>query len=337
MPERVVVLGPNWLGDTVMALPAIADLRRAFPSAHLAVAARESLTALFSVVPDVDEVVTLEAGSLSSQVRAVAAGSFDTAVLLPNSFRAAWLAWRAGVRERWGYRNEGRGVLLTRAVSMPAGPSHQAAYYQALTTRLGVPPGPPEPLIDVPATVLIEARALLSTHGRETGLSLVALAPGAAFGSAKQWPAAYVASLASMIAATPGLACVLVGGRWDLETGRAVQAALDEESRARVIDLIGRTTLPVMIGVLAEADACVANDSAAMHLAAAVGTAVAGIFGPTDERLTAPVRRPGRRTAVLAHEVWCRPCMLRTCAIGHHCMLGVSPDRARATVDTLLS
>jgi len=337
VPDRLVVLAPNWLGDTVMALPAIADLRRAHPSAWLAVAARPPLPAFFSLVPDVDAVLPLE-GAFEEQVRVLREARGDTAVLLPNAFRAAWLAWRAGIPERWGYSRDWRSPLLTRRVPVPPSPCRQATYYQTLTTRLGITPGPAEPRIEVPGAVLTEARALLASRGHVTTDRVVVVAPSTAFGPAKQWPAGHVAALAGRLSASPGLRCVFVGGKADLDTARAVQAALDSAVRERVIDLIGAMTLPVTVAIVALADACVGNDSAIMHLAAAVGTPVVGLFGPTDERLTAPTVRPGHRALVLTNPVPCRPCFRRTCHVsGHPCLAGITPARVQASVESLLA
>ena len=144
MPDRVVVLTPNWLGDAVMALRAIGAVRRQFADATLVVAARASSAALFRMVPGVDEVVAF--GSASGGIRALL-GSDDArtlagvgariALLLPNSFRSAWTARKAGIAERWGFDADMRGRLLTRRVPKPRGPIHQAEYYDALVHGAG--------------------------------------------------------------------------------------------------------------------------------------------------------------------------------------------------------
>src|SRR5581483_2160259 len=125
MSKRLVILAPNWLGDAVMALPAIADVRRAMPDAAITVAARPSVAPLFALVPEVDDHVD------SAHI----AGA-DIALLFPNAFRTALLAWRAGVPERWGYRTDGRGLLLTRGVDRPTQSVHQVDYYRHLIAEL---------------------------------------------------------------------------------------------------------------------------------------------------------------------------------------------------------
>ena len=142
--DRIVVLSPNWLGDAVMALPALADVRRHYPAAHLAVAARRSVAPVFTMVEGVDEIVTLPGrggvravSSWRQDAAALAAGHFDAALLFPNSLATALIASQSGIGERWGYAADWRGRLLTRAVPKPKLPLHQGAYYQALTTEIG--------------------------------------------------------------------------------------------------------------------------------------------------------------------------------------------------------
>ena len=127
----MVIVAPNWLGDAVMALPAIADVRAGRPGATIAVAARASVAPLFSLVPGISEVVTIPKGS------SWPLSGYDTAILLPNSFHSAMATARAGVRERWGYRTDWRGMLLTRAIDRPTGALHQIDYYRHLVASLG--------------------------------------------------------------------------------------------------------------------------------------------------------------------------------------------------------
>src|SRR5688572_20833814 len=130
-PRRLVVLAPNWLGDAVMALPAIADVRRAFPQSRVDVAARRSVADVFRLTPSVDAVVTLDMDArwwrrAAFRADAAALTPYDTAVLLPNSFGSAYLVQRAGVAERWGFASDARSRLLTRAIPRPTGARHQA-------------------------------------------------------------------------------------------------------------------------------------------------------------------------------------------------------------------
>jgi len=331
--RRLLVLSPNWLGDAVMALPAIGDVRRRFPGARLMVAARRSVADLFTMVPGVDQVVTLEwkgqlqqRRALQSDLAALKALEADAAILLPNAFSAAWLAKRAGIRERWGYAADFRRPLLSRAVPRPRRSMHQAEYYQHLLRQLGMDSGALEPTLLVPDDVVVGARMLLNSRNWEKSRPLVAIAPGAAYGTAKRWLPEHYATLVSNLV-HGGAQCVLVGSTGDSETTNWIQRLLPENLRQDVLDLTGVTSLSLLVGVIALARAFVSNDSGAMHLAAAVGTPVTAIFGPTREYETRPLPRAGARAQVLIHDVWCRPCMLRECPIDHRCMKGLSVDR----------
>jgi heptosyltransferase-2 len=315
--NRIIIFAPNWLGDAVMALPAIRDVRRGAPGATVAVVARRSIARLFDLVHEIDEVVADRDGDLLSVLRQTAE-PFDAAILLPNSFRSALTALRAGIRERWGYRTDLRGPLLTRAVDRAPAGMHQVARYQQLVRGLGFPNGSAVPSLEVDANAREAAARLLQTAGWDGATPLVALAPGAAFGSAKRWPSERFAALARALVGD-GVRIILVGSMADASTGRAVESALGDSSS--VLNVIGQTELPTLAGLLARTRALVSNDSGAMHLGAALGVPVTAVFGPTDERLTAPPN-----AVVLSHSVWCRPCHLRRCPIDHRCMRGVQVD-----------
>jgi len=342
-PARLLVLAPNWLGDAVMALPAIADLRRRWPAARLTVAARASVAPVFELAGSVDGVMTLQwkgrvldRATLRADVTGLREGRFDAAVLLPNSFASAWLTRRAGVPERWGYARDWRSPLLTRAVPKPGVSLHQGAYYQHLVRELGAPSGPLEAVLTVSGSDLEAARTLLTARGWDTARRLIALAPGAAYGTAKRWLPAHFATLVSALVREHGVTCVLVGGPADAGATGLVRDALRADVRPHVIDLAGATTLRALAGVLALAEVCVSNDSGSMHLAAALGVRVVALFGPTREKETAPLSRVVTPATVLVHEVWCRPCMLRECPIDHRCMTGLLPARVLTAVTEAL-
>lgn len=324
--NRLVILAPNWLGDAVMALPAIADVRRAVPDAHITIAARPAIAPLFDLVPGVNATIVLERRASVGRVSTwtglgteLADHGFDTALVLPNSMHAALLASRAGISDRWGYRTSWRGRLLTRAIDPPSG-VHQVEYYQRLVHALGFLNGPNDPRVVVPEGARTAGAGALAETGWTPGTPLVAVAPGAAYGGAKRWPPRSFAEVADALAAD-GVQSVLIGSAADAPTGREVLEHVTR--RDSVLSLIGRTDLSTLAGVLAACRALVTNDSGAMHLAAAIGTPVTAVFGPTDERATRPI---GGAHNVLTHDVWCRPCMLRECPLDHQCMRGVTAD-----------
>ena len=241
-------------------------------------------------------------------------------MLLPNSFRAAWTARRAGIRERWGYAANLRRWLLTRPVPRPKGQLHQSAYYGELVRGLGFEPAAAPPSMSIRTETAGRADALLRKYGVDGKGTIVGFAPGAAYGHAKRWPPRRVAEVVARLSKERRVVCVLVGAAGDRDAGREIESSLPAD--VGLVNLIGRTDLRVLAGVLARCAAFVSNDSGAMHLAAAVGVPVAAIFGPTNERVTAPLGDHD----VLVHQVFCRPCMLRDCPIDHRCMKGITVD-----------
>jgi heptosyltransferase-2 len=372
MFSRVSVFSPNWLGDAVMALPALGAIRRHFSASTLVVVARRWLAPLYDAVKGVDEVVVLENGGgigsaarWKKNIRSVASAGLELAVLLPNSFSTAWLAWRAGIPERWGYRRDGRGRLLTRGVAIPRGSHHQSEYYRLLVAGLGIPADPTHEAIGerltVPDQVRSAARDLLGRRGCGPGTLLVGMAPGAAYGHAKRWPPDRYASLVAGLADRAGAISIVVGGASDRGAAKEIERSLARRHVAaarqggrgvRWINLAGQTDLSLLVGVLAECRVLVSNDSGAMHLASACGVPVIAIFGSTNESETSPLafeeagragvdapagERGGARHVIVTNPVWCRPCMLRECPIDHRCMTGIPVSRVAEAVTAELA
>lgn len=340
--DRVVVMAPNWLGDAVMALPAIADVRRHFAGSHLAIAARPAVMPMFTMVEGVDELIELPGGGgwkalngWKADAQALRDGRFDLAILLPNSYAAARIAWRAGISERWGFAADWRGRLLTRAIARLSGTTHQAAYYQALTTALGIEAGPRFAEVRPSAG---RTRELLVDLGLDPDDRFVVFAPGAAYGRAKQWLPERFAELADLIINERGWSVLMVGSNADRSTCEEILSRLPATGTRinRLVDVCGRTDLPMLAGLLSRAHAVVSNDSGAMHLAGAVGAKVIAVFGATDEQRTSPLRSSPASPApsIVTHEVFCRPCMLRECPIDHRCMRGITASAVYGLLTT---
>jgi heptosyltransferase-2 len=325
--QRLVILAPNWLGDAVMALPAIADVRRQLPHASIVAAARPAVAPLFHMVAEVNDVIAFvprPAGWREAAAQLRGRG-FDAALLLPNSFQSAFVSMRAGIPGRWGYRTDWRGPLLTRAITAVRH-LHQVEYYRHLVCALGFANGPMDPALHVSAEARAAGGQALTRAGWDGRAPLVGLAPGAAYGGAKRWPPGYFAELAAALRAD-GVWSVMVGSAADRSTGAEIARACGTVDG--LINLIGATDLATLAGVLAHCRSLVSNDSGAMHLGAAIGVPVTAVFGPTDDRATRPL---GDAHVVLTNPVWCRPCMLRECPLDHRCMRGVGADSVLAAM-----
>lgn len=328
--RRIVVRGPNWLGDLVMAAPAIRAVTEHWPDAHVDVAVPAAFAPLVPLLQPGVSGLALERGRTGRAVvrhaEQLREGQYDLAVLLTNSFGTAWTTWRAGIPERWGYRRDLRGRLLTRAIDprrVRRESTHHADYYAALIEAVGLP----RPSLDVqsalPESARERARTALAEAGWDGRAALLVCAPGAAFGTAKQWPPVLVAEVAAGWAADGG-AVALVGSPADQGAADAVVAHVARlNPGTKVLDLTGRTNLVTFAGVLATASRVLANDSGAMHVAAALGTPTVTVFGPTREWATSPLGPH----VILTSDVWCRPCMLRECPLDHRCMTTVPSSR----------
>lgn len=336
---RILVRGTNWVGDALLMTPALAAVRRTFPKAHLSLLVRPWVADLFRGNPAVDEILLYESGGAHRGLRGklrlarqLRRRRFDLAVLFQNAFDAALLAWLARIPERVGFATQGRGPLLTRAVPLPPElrTRHQMEYYLGLVRALGFPEGPAEPVLVVSAEEQERADALLREAGCDGTAPIVALNPGAVYGSAKRWPAERYAALADRLT-VEGCRPLLVGSPSDARAAAEVRAASAHPEA--LADLTGRTDLKALAGILRRCGAFVTNDTGAMHVAAAAGTPLVAIFGPTDPITTAPV---SRRATLLRHPVFCSPCLLRECPIDHRCMRGVSVEEVHRAVQALL-
>jgi heptosyltransferase-2 len=324
-PSRVLVRAPNWVGDVVLSLPALRDVRRAFPAARLEVLARPWVGGLYAAVSEVDAIV--ESRGTLADAEAIR-GRYDLGLLLPNSFASAFTLWRAGVPERWGYATDARGALLTRScgVSASVGGQSQVYYYRAMLEALGLPvSGPPDASLVCPEAWGDRGRALLGDPGPGIGINA-----GAAFGTAKRWPPERFAAAASLVARRSGARVAIVGSAAERPLAEQIAAQLGATARV----LCGETTLAELVGVLRELRLLLTNDSGPMHLAAALGTPLVAVFGSTDWTETAPF---SERARIVREETECAPCLLRECPIDHRCMARVRVERVAATALELLA
>ncbi len=311
---------PNWLGDAVMALAAVRNLKTMLVNDPLTVAAPEKLAAFWQACPFVDHVIALERPkSLTATARQLRAGKFGSAVLLPNSLRAAVEVRLAGIPQRIGYARNGRGFLLTKAVPVaPRNPLrlHQRFFYLDLVAALGGPTDPSLPGLRREAT----------SQPKDAPMT-VAICPGAEYGPAKRWPAADFLAVARHFAEKHKAKIVLLGSPGDAAIAGEIARELPEaENRA------GKTSLAEFMTALASSQLVICNDSGSMHVASALNVPTVVIFGSTEPLLTGPL---GPRTQVLRHHVPCSPCFLRECPLDFACMKQITPSRVIAAAETL--
>ncbi len=341
-----MVRGTNWVGDAVMTMPALRELRRLLPDARITLVTRSSTKALFSESNYLDDIIVYDrgrgsTGSFFKQVRTWRKREFDLAVLFQNAFEAALIAYFARVPLRLGYSTQGRQLLLTHPVEIPAwhDQRHEAFYYLNIITQLEVQLlGSSARMEQTPVFGLTvsesrkeNARELLNSRGMSSARKLVALCPGSTNSRAKRWPAERYAELANKLVDLMGVDIVLIGSPDEI----SVSARVSELMHSMPIMLTGRTNLDQVIAVLNIADLLITNDTGPAHISAALNRPTIAIFGPTNPETTYPLSPVAE---VIRHPPECAPCMLRDCPIDHRCMTAISPEdvfiRARVLLDS---
>jgi len=329
--KRVVVRGTNWVGDSVMTVPALRALRRLLPDAQITLAIRPSAKGVFSEVDFVDEVLVYDrrnAFSIVSQIREWRRRHFDLAVLFQNAFEAALIPFLAGVPVRLGYATESRQPLLTHPIPLPDWRSskHEVFYYLYLITALEqllsgtstICEVDPDISLPISESRQAEATELLRSFGVNAEQSVVAICPGSINSRAKRWPAESYAALADRLLEEQRQV-LLIGSRDEIDVTNEVTSRM----RNQPIVLTGKTTLDQITAVLSKVDLVVTNDTGPAHIAAALGCPTIVIFGPTNPLTTRPF---SFKAEILRHPPDCAPCMLRDCPIDHRCMTAITVD-----------
>ncbi len=326
---KIIVRVPNWVGDCVLAVPALRSLRRGFPRAEVWVAAKPGTRDLFAVDGLADGIVNLPEDNswrgFRQASRQVAEGSFDSGLLLTNSFGSALLFYLSRIPERWGYASDGRSLLLTKTVRQPKSdlPRHHVHYYLDLLDGIGVAAHSPELKLNLPPEDLRKAADRLKRLGLDLSRPVITLCPGASSGPAKRWPAERFARAAAMLRERRGAEVLVIGSPAETDIAEAVRTQMSGHAHV----LTGRTSLRELMGVLACSTLLISNDTGPLHLANALGVPVVGIFGPTDPAVTGPFAPP---SLVVKKDVPCWPCYYRRCPLDHRCLTLITPAEVAA-------
>jgi heptosyltransferase II len=323
---KIVVRGTNWIGDAVMQIPALREIRRVFPDSHITLHTRDWTKAIFQDAEFINEILTFQAqDSVFQQAKIWRKSNFDLAILFTNSFESAILARFSGTKSRFGYKNEARSFLLSNSFSKPVWKNnrHEIYYYLNLVSEVekkyfktcSTPSDVSKIDLPVSETRRKEARNILEKHGVDLSKKIIALGVGSTNSRAKRWESESYAKLNDFLQSELKSNVLLVGTKDELDISHEVA----EKSAQKPIILTGKTSLSEAIAILAEIDLLVANDMGLAHIAPAVGTKTLTIFGPTRFETTQPIG-----SQIIRKEVDCSPCMLRDCPIDHRCMTRIS-------------
>jgi heptosyltransferase-2 len=336
--SNILVRATNWLGDAVMSVPALQQLRMQFPKARISVLARPWVAALYGREAFCDEVIPYEPSSLRQKIAAgwaLRSRRFDCALLLQNAFEAAAVAWLAQVPVRVGYDRDGRRLLLTKAIAVPKKseiPSHQRFYYLELLKRAGLIPGYDDAPIRLAGAVTAALKGRQRLANLITAETVIGVSPGAAYGGAKRWLPERFAEAAIAIAREADCAVVVMGSQAEFEICELVQSLISV-ARVEAVNLAGKTKLEAFIEIAAACRLILTNDSGAMHIGSALGVPTVTVFGATDHHTTGPT---GPLARIVRETVECSPCLLRECPIDHRCMTRVDAARVARTALELI-
>jgi len=339
--QRILVVGPSWVGDMVMAQPLFAELRRRDPDCRIDVLAPDWSRALIERMAEVHQALSLPFGHGDVRLRERRrfarglSGHYDQAIVLPNSFKSALLPWWASIRRRTGWRGEMRYGLLNdlRVLDETRYPL-MVQRFVALARERDAPAPAREEL--TPPRLMVNTSAAdraRSDLGLKRNLPVLGLCPGAEFGPSKRWPESHYAAAATE-RLRQGWQVWIFGSPHDREVAEAIRDAVPERERRRVHILAGHTTLAEAVDLLAGVDAVISNDSGLMHIAAALNRPLVAVYGSSSPDFTPPLH-PDSEIVRLGLD--CSPCFQRECPLVHHnCMQQLEPAMATAALQRVL-
>ncbi|HTG75259.1 MAG TPA: lipopolysaccharide heptosyltransferase II [Terriglobia bacterium] len=358
--RRLLIRGTNWVGDSILSLPALKRARVEFPQAKITLLVLPWVAGIYEDSTAVDDIWLYDRQGvhrgLSGKLRLIRElreRRFDAALLFQNAFEAAVLTWLAKIPVRAGYDRDGRGRLLSHKVPVAPHVSklHQTYYYLDLLEQLlgcartsqGLEPKPTSQFVartmpDITLAVSPErkqgGRIRLQSQGVDFNRTVVGVNPGAFYGSAKRWLSERYAMVLDRLIDERQASVVIFGSPNEVAIAEAIQSGM----RSRPVILSGRTELSELIAMIACCDLFLTNDSGPMHLAAALRVPTLAIFGATDEIATGPM---SPASVVLNKRVECSPCLLRECPIDHRCMKRITVEevvqQAFRTIDAKIS
>ncbi|MBY0268864.1 MAG: lipopolysaccharide heptosyltransferase II [Burkholderiales bacterium] len=334
---NILIVGPSWVGDTVISQSLLKLLMQQHPAAQIDYLAPPWTLPLLARMPEVRRGIgnpfghgALRLGARHAFGKTLRDRGYEQALVLPNSWKSALIPWSAGIPRRTGFRGEARWGLLNDVRPLDAAALPQMVQrFAALALPVGaaLPSSLPMPAMQSTAA---QQQALLARLGLNTGKNkdkpVVAFCPGAEYGPAKRWPEAHFAALARLLAAR-GCAVWLVGSPRDHAVGETIAAA----SAGACINLCGKTDIAEAADLLAASRLVVSNDSGLMHIAAAVGRPVIALYGSSSPQFTPPL---GKDARILSLNLECSPCFRRECPLGHFkCLKDLTPERVFTAID----
>ncbi|WP_416885481.1 lipopolysaccharide heptosyltransferase II [Marinospirillum sp.] len=315
--EKILVVGPSWVGDMVMAQTLFKLLQQRYPHSQIDVLAPAWSHPILARMPEVTQAITLPLGhgqlGLKSRWqlgRQLKQEGYTQAIVLPRSWKSALVPFAAGIPRRIGFHGEQRYILLNHRRRLDKKQLDQTVKRFA---ALGLDSNEAITTMPLPAPALridsAQQQRLQQEFGLDQQLPAIAMMPGAEYGPAKQWPLSSFQKLAEELVAA-GYQVWILGGPKD----RAAGEVIAQSQHPSIVNLCGRTQLADVVDLLALAEQAVTNDSGLMHVAAAVGTRVHAIYGSSSAAFTPPLTE---NKVIHSLNLDCSPCFKRECPLGH--------------------
>jgi heptosyltransferase II len=332
------------VGDTVMSLPALREIRRIFPNSEITVWAPQGLVPLIDLAGVATDFVAFGPNSIGKlrrpfvMARRLAEKEFDLAVLLQNAFECALTAWLARIPKRLGFTTDLRGPLLNIPVPTPSDirRNHEVFYYLEITDYLEqsasgakTRQGTPDCSVEISPEILQKSAALRAKHGLPANDPIFCLCPGSVNSEAKRWPPDFFAQLADMLVERFGQV-VFLGAPGE----RALVDSIIGRMERKAVNLAAEADLQTSLGLMRGSRLVISNDTGSAHLAVAASAKVLTIFGPTIPGATAPY---GPGAHIIQGAATCAPCRHFRCPKPEHpCMKSVTPAMVFAKIEEIL-
>ena len=335
--SNLIIRVPNWLGDTMMAVPAVTAVIDLFRESRVTILTKPDYGEFWANFRGVDKVISFkkEKGFFYGweMVSELEKKKFDAALILPTSFSSAFLPFAAGIPVRIGWGAEGRDCFLTHVVPRPMFRQKHLVWEYLSLVQEGFDRKLPSQTYRLASPITRSAKAEAWKLGVRGKKGWIALSPGATYGPAKRWPLPYWKTLIEKLFRARAESILVLGGKEEERNLEELRTEFSTERRKRVHWLVGKTSLLTLAAVLKRCKILVTNDTGPMHVAAAVGTPTVALFGSTTPAWTRPF---GRGHEVFYHHVECSPCFQKTCPIGYVCLHEISMEEVFQTVQRRL-
>ncbi len=333
MTERIIVRVPNWIGDSVMAIPSLKAIKENMPESELWVCGIPWVIELYRNLPFIDGILEIRKGLnfeiLKENVRKIKRSGFSKGFLFTNSFYTALEFFLSKIPERIGYSRDFRGFLLTKRIKWKKEKKHHVFYYLDILKEIGFKLGNPKIELYLEEKEREWAKENLSKKGAKEERMNIGINPGAYYGEAKRWKTNGYGVLANLLKKKFDANIIIFGSKDETPIALEIKRFVGDSA----IILTGETTLRELMAYISQLDLFITNDSGPMHIANAFGIPIVAIFGPTSPEATSPFHQP---YIIVKKDVSCAPCKYRSCPIGHICMADISVEEVYSAVLKLL-